>query len=303
MGSSVRIIEAMSVKTTLGPLMNDSPASPPQSASDRLQEIALQLHRGDRPASISVRALLEWFGAQRRGSYIVEEINDALSKANLKTNPDFATCYIDGEIEFLSAERIGQPATHATYRVGMLSSANKAVVSVNPNTTISEAIYIMMHHNYSQLPVMLDARHVKGVISWASIGRRIALGVKCSEVRECMETPAYEMSENTSLLDAIPDIVKKEYVLVRDSTNKISGIVTASDLSFEFLIKVEPFLLLEEIENHVRRLIERGQFTRQDLINYCELDDSPKRGADFNLNSIKKDSSLTWMKCVPFEMT
>lgn len=132
----------------------------------------------------------------------------------------------------------------------------------------------MMHDNYSQLPVMTDARTVKGVISWASLGRRMAVGVKCNEVRECMETPAHEIGANTSLLDAIPDIAKKQYVLVRNSMNKISGIVTASDLSFEFLIKVEPFLLLEEIENHVRRLIERGQFTRQDLINYCGLDET-----------------------------
>lgn len=110
--------------------MNDSPESPPQSGRDRLKEISLQLKRGDSPASISVRALLEWFGAQRRGSYIIEEIRDALSKANLKTNPDFATSYIDGEIEFLSEERIVQPPTPATYRVGMLSSANKTVISV-----------------------------------------------------------------------------------------------------------------------------------------------------------------------------
>jgi predicted transcriptional regulator len=271
----------MLVKTTLGStLMNENPASPPQSGPHRLKEIALQLKRGDRPALISVRELLEWFGAQRRGSYIVEEIRDALSKANLTTNPDFATSYIDGEIQFLSEERKGQPAAHATYRVGMLSSANRAVVSVNPNTTISEAIYIMMHHNYSQLPVMSDARHVKGVISWASIGRRMAVGVKCSEVRECMETPPHEIGASASLLDAIPEIAKKQYVLVRDSTNKISGIVTASDLSFEFLIKVEPFLLLEEIENHVRRLIERGRFTRQDLINYCEVDEKNLSPAD-----------------------
>jgi predicted transcriptional regulator len=88
----------------------------------------------------------------------------------------------------------------------------------------------MMHHNYSQLPVMSGERNLQGVISWATIGEKMALGVKCNEVHDCMETPAHEIGASTSLFDAITEIVKKQYVLVRDSTNRISGIVTASDL-------------------------------------------------------------------------
>jgi hypothetical protein len=64
-----------------------------------------------------------------------------------------------------------------------------------------------------------------------------------------------------------------KYVLVRDDTNKISGIVTTSDLSLEFRQLTEPFVLLGEIENHVRSLIQRGGFTDAQLRDCCDPND------------------------------
>src|SRR5207245_2373638 len=56
----------------------------------------------------------------------------------------------------------------------------------------------------------------------------------------------------------------KDVVLIRDSENKISGLVTTSDISVQFGALAEPFLLLSEIENHIRRLID-GKFSLDDL--------------------------------------
>jgi hypothetical protein len=81
-------------------------------------------------------------------------------------------------------------------------------------------------------------------------------------------TPYYKFGH--SLFDAITEIVKKQYVLIRDAVNKISGIVTTSDLSLEFRQLTEPFLLLAEIENHVRSLIHRGSFSKEQLRACCE---------------------------------
>jgi hypothetical protein len=53
-------------------------------------------------------------------------------------------------------------------------------------------------------------------------------------------------------------------VLVRGLDQKITGIVTASDLSLQFQQLAEPFLLLGEIENHVRRVISQ-RFTLTEL--------------------------------------
>lgn len=53
-------------------------------------------------------------------------------------------------------------------------------------------------------------------------------------------------------------------MLVRGHDQKITGIVTASDLSLQFQQLAEPFLLLGEIENHVRRVINQ-RFTPTEL--------------------------------------
>jgi len=57
------------------------------------------------------------------------------------------------------------------------------------------------------------------------------------------------------LFQAASRIVQHQYVLIRGNNNRITGIVTATDLSSQFQQLAEPFLLLREIENHVRSLI------------------------------------------------
>jgi hypothetical protein len=59
-------------------------------------------------------------------------------------------------------------------------------------------------------------------------------------------------------------LVEHGYVLVRQRDRRITGIVTSSDLSLQFQALAEPFLLLREIELHVRRLM-RGKVTIEDF--------------------------------------
>jgi len=112
----------------------------------------------------------------------------------------------------------------------------------------------MLTKDFSQLPVMTSDREVKGVISWASIGSRLGLGKQGAVVRELMDEH-HEIRADVSLFSAIPIIVQNQYVLVRGSDQLITGIVTSSDLSLQFQQLSEPFLLLGEIENHIRHLI------------------------------------------------
>jgi CBS domain-containing protein len=141
-----------------------------------------------------------------------------------------------------------------TYRVSKLAAANRTPVSVQPDSTITAAVTLMMANDFSQLPVISGERNVRGVVSWRSIGSRLALGQRPEIAREAMETHA-EVSVAASLFAAIPVIVEHQYVLVRGPDQRIVGIVTTSDLSLQFHLLAEPFLLLGEIENHLRRII------------------------------------------------
>lgn len=235
------------------------------NGEQRIKEIAEDII-GGKERSNTVREVLGWFGYARRRASIVSVIRQSLEENNLATRPDFESGYIDGSVEFVmreSADSVNPstelPLTDPTFRIRKLEAANKAVVSVSPDSDWHQATTLMLLHNFSQLPVMTGKRDVKGIVSWASIGKRLALGQEPTWVRECMDQHQ-EIGIDSSLFDAITTIVESEYVLVRNEQSEISGIVTTADLSLQFQQLGEPFLLIGEIENYVRRMI-KGRFS------------------------------------------
>lgn len=269
---------------------------------ERLAEISRALRAGENVPVVPVRSFLRWFfGAQRRGRWIVSYIRSSLEQAGLRTEPDFESAYLDAEMSF---ELVGEDnasgaqsiavevaesitvSDHAevrvlkaafadpTYRVSKLAAANRRPVSVRPDSTLTEAATLMMANDFSQLPVMTSERDVKGIISWKTVGSRLALGLKPTVAREAMETHA-EISSDASLFTAIPLIVEHQYVLVRGPDQRIVGIVTTTDLSLQFHQLAEPFLLLGEIENHMRRIIS-AHFGQAELAAAKEPDDDSR---------------------------
>ncbi len=278
---------------------------------ERLAEISRVLRAGESSPVVTVRSFLKWFfGTQRRGHWIVSYIRTMLEEAGLQTEPDFESAYLDAEMRFELADKMVpgaeaitaevsekiSVADHAevrvlkaafadpTYRVSKLAAANRQPTSVRPEATLAEAATLMMANDFSQLPVMTSERDVKGVISWETIGSRLALGQRPSVAREAME-PHAEISSDASFFTAIPLIVEHQYVLVRGSDQRIMGIVTTSDLSLQFQQLTEPFLLLGEIENHIRRIIS-SHFAQAEL---AAVKDS---GDDARL--VEKASDLTF---------
>jgi CBS domain-containing protein len=158
---------------------------------------------------------------------------------------------------------LSEPAD-PTFRIGSLPAANKPLTTVGQDDSLKKAVTKMWQFDYSQLPIMHGEREVKGMISWKSIASRYAIGGECCKVQHCRED-GQVVDGNGTLFDAIPTIVKHGYVLVRDQQNRrITGIVTASDLSLQFQQLAEPFLLLREIELHIRQLLQ-GKVSAEDL--------------------------------------
>jgi CBS domain-containing protein len=230
-----------------------------QKLQEKLNSIAQQLKKGVTQERITVREILGWLNVSRRGSNVNWWVRRALEEAGLETQPDFEWAYIDGPIKFVAiGSNEDQEAVSTTYRIDGLESANRKPVSVKPDSALTEAITVMLTNDFSQLPVMTTEREVKGAISWKSIGSRLALGKKCTLVRECMD-PAQVISAESSLFEAIRIIAEHDYVLVQAQDRTICGIVTASDLSQQFSNLAEPFLLIGECENLIGRLIH-GKF-------------------------------------------
>ncbi len=268
----------------------------------QLENISKQIAAGERPR-VTVRTLLSWFfGSQRRGHWIVSVIREALNALNLKTDPDFDWTYLDAEVIFLPQEKDatrsevvitpgtahieveGQRVSVAdsnnlhfdpTRRVGRLEIAHRPPISVPPDATIQEAVTIMLMKDYSQLPVMTSAREVKGLFSWRSFGSLCSQRHNCEFVRDALEDHC-EVSVDDSLFQIVALIKDHDCVLVRDTDKKITGIITPYDISAIFGQLAEPFLILGEIENHIRALIDK-KFTEEELAAACDPSDPDRK--------------------------
>ncbi|MGZ3918312.1 MAG: CBS domain-containing protein, partial [Flavisolibacter sp.] len=167
-------------------------------------------------------------------------------------------------------------ATDPIQRIQLLQAANQQPISVSRDAKLNEAITLMMLHNYSQLPVMNGPRNVVGAITWESIGYGLVNGCTSEDVKDYLINDLSVLDYNTPLLDAISVIIKKEFVLVQKTDKTICGIVTIADISSQFLRISEPFLLLEQIEKHIRQILD-GKFLLKELQEFCSLGDSTKK--------------------------
>jgi CBS domain-containing protein len=226
------------------------------------------------------------YGVVKRGWKVIEAINNLLEKHELTTNLDFGNAYYYGEIEIIPKPKLAASGevkkpkySDAIPRLSLLRAANInnlveeeggcGLLGVNKDTPLIEATTIMLRYNFSQLPILSGTRDVVGLISWKSIGIALTLGKKCESVLDCREDVEV-LNIDEPIFKAMNVILAKEVILVRDKKNTISGIVTATDLGEQFLKLSEPFLIIEQIENLVRHLLD-GKLTFDDIKKVLDL--------------------------------
>jgi len=112
--------------------------------------------------------------------------------------------------------------------------------------------------------------------------------------------PYAEVSSDASLFTVIPIIVEHEYALVRGDDKRIVGIITTTDLSLQFRQLSEPFLLLGEIENHMRSIIE-SHFNVSEISDAKDPSDSDRKiqaVSDLTFGEYKRllENPATWSK-------
>ena len=267
-------------------------SEPKKSVDSWLKEVAKR-QQGEKKAGaapkaeeLTVREFLDKFNKARRGYRVVGIIRQELEDYGLRTSPDFEFEYIDNSIS-IELDEVGQPIdgektlTNPTVRVDSLTAAHNKPVRVAPNDSIERATTIMRAEDFSQLPVMTTNKKVKGIISWRSLGKAFADGETPEQVRECMEE-SHEIDINSTLIEAMREIRAHDYVLVRGKDKAVTGIVTATDLGDEFRKLAHPFLLIGEIEHHLRNLV-RGLFTVEEFTKVSKGERIVKGPSDLTL--------------------
>ena len=91
-----------------------------------------------------------------------------------------------------------------------------------------------------------------------------------------MDENVKTLSPDTPILTAIRAIHKHDFIIVVNKCKELLGIITTTDISSQFLELEEPFLLLEQIENQIRQLIDE-KFLLEDIKKLCEETSSPKK--------------------------
>ncbi len=253
--------------------------------SEEFKEISKRIHVSGEPQKLTPQELIKYFGASSRGVNVIWWVDRELAHLKLITVPDYKTEWQHAQIE-LTTEKIlidskkqknkssENKSDDSVIRLKLLESANSKPMFIDKNSTLNEAITIMMLHDYSQLPVMnsQNSTDVSGMISWKSIGIATANGTGGKNVKDYMSREVTILKYEMPLLEAIDKIKEIEVVLVHKIDKSICGLITINDIANEFYSLAEPFFLIGQIESQLREIIG-DKFDVKELADIKYLDD------------------------------
>lgn len=244
-----------------------------------LDKLLDEITKTQQKKSITPRQLFDAFGFHRRSTRNNAVVKQYLEDHNVVAEPFFTDVWVDNDINLVPkplAMRRGNEAP--VKQIQILEAATHMPDYVSPNDKLGKAVTIMQMHKYSQLPVINNLRNIPGSITWESIGTAIANGVKGDTVNDYMQRKVTILTLDTPLLDAIDKVLANDFAIVIDNTKQMCGIVTTADISEQYIRWTKPFVLLEQIENHLRMLME-GKFLLEDIQKICQ-DDRPVKNID-----------------------
>lgn len=255
------------------------------------KEILIEVQKSKKPIKTFPYVATEFLGVARRGWKVVEQVNNMLDNYDVLCEPEFGSAWFYGQIEIrpkpkvpAGKQEIDTEETDPTPRLSLLKAANlnkvkeagegKGLISVTRDTQLNEAITLLILNDFSQLPILSGQRDVEGIISWKSIGRAIGLGKTCLTVSDCKDDVVI-LNYDEPLFNAVKFVLEKDFVLVRQKDKTISGIVTVTDIGEQFISMAEPFLIIEQIENHIRKLLDQ-KFNADELNFSASYEEKPK---------------------------
>lgn len=255
------------------------------------KEILIEVQKHKKPIKTYPSSATEYLGVSRRGWKVVEAVNKMLEEYDVLCEPEFRNAWFYGQIEIKPKPKVSASKqegemfdTDPTPRISQLRAANlnkikeqgegTGLISLNRDSLLSEATALMLFYDYSQLPIITNNK-VDGIISWKSIGRALTLGKICNTVSDCKDE-VMVLNYDDALFSAVKYISEKEVVLIRQK-ELITGIVTMADIGEQFIALAEPFLIIEQIENHIRKLLDQ-KFSEEELIalTTIEINTKPK---------------------------
>lgn len=234
-----------------------------------LEALAKEIRETNSAKKITPRALVAAVGYEKRSPGACILIDRFLEENDLEVEPHYLEVWIDSVIELRPKPRAKKRRREDPIkRIGLLRAANIRPTTVDNSDKLDKAITLMMMNNYSQLPVVSGARKVVGFISWETIGESRSKGIITNEVKDYKREGIKVFKRDMPLMQAIWEIYQNDFIVVIENDGSPCGIVTTADVSSQFLTWTEPFVMLEQIENQVRQLLDE-KILMEDLKKVC----------------------------------
>ena len=235
-----------------------------------IDKLAEEIQKDMKPRKITPRQLFNAFGFERRTPRNCYWVDKFLSDNALIVIPHYNDVWIDEQIslEHKPIARTGMPVDPIR-RINTLDSANTIPTYVNNDDPLLAATTLMQCNDFSQLPVVNgNVRNLIGFISWETIMRARVNGVNSEIVKDYVDHNVATLSNDTPLIEAIEIVQKHDFAVVLAKDKSLYGIVTVSDVTMQFIAEAEPYVLLSELESHLRNLL-RDKILVEDLKKLC----------------------------------
>ncbi|WP_158624114.1 CBS domain-containing protein [Micromonospora sp. HM5-17] len=261
------------------------------AARDRLArlEAAREKAKSGEPEALTVRQLLGWWGFEDRDREVIRQIDADLANHGLTTVPDFRAVSLDRTVRLvtppepaeqsqpgspisddsgsLQADLTEESDAEIGLTLGNLLSGEDTLVSIPPTASLQEAITIMRLNDFSQLAVLPNPYTLHGAVSWKSIAQAQHADPRAT-LRDTI-VPAQVFDYDVRLLRVLDTIRREGFIFVRDFDRKITGIITAADVVDKYDETATPFLLIGEVDQELRRLIQ-GTFDADTVREACD---------------------------------
>ncbi|WP_327243241.1 hypothetical protein [Streptomyces sp. NBC_01320] len=265
----------------------EATALPRVQRHERLKNARVNAEAGT-PNTLSVRSLMDWWGAKSRGNIISQQIEADLANHGLVTSPSFRKVSLDSTVEIVTSQESEErekelptdlpltvssedddDALEVGLTVGNVASALNGVTSVSPHSNFDEAITQMVINDFSQVAVLQGKHNLRGAVTWQSITR--ARHANPSATFADAIIPAQPVPYDRELIDVLPELTERDFIFVRNDKNEIAGIVTTADVVTAYGELAAPFFLIGELDQRLRQIISRN-FNIEDVKIICNSD-------------------------------
>ncbi|MEV6258543.1 CBS domain-containing protein [Nocardia sp. NPDC051911] len=247
------------------------------------------------PRELTIRSLLEHWGVERRTAAVISMIKSDLASNGLTTRPAFTEGALSDIVALvpLGTEPGGVTVTGAAEDIEnvtepepmsrRLGSLPARLVYVPSSVDLTYVKTLMLQHQFSQVAVIDEDGTYHGAVTWESIGQAHIASDDPTLANATVS--ALVVDHDALLLDQIDAIYDRGFIFVRDQDRvRVTGILTASDLTRQFGTLARPFILIEEAENRLRRAADE----------HFDLEDFKGSVANHQKSRVKDASDLTF---------